>query len=192
MEEDMVREEEGDGPHTRRVRRLLGEVARLDKILADFLAFVREDAARRVPTDLSKLINQVVTLMTPQADDQGAVILADIADNISANVDPDAIKQAIMNLALNGLQALDGPGTLMVRLRREDAAVVIEVTDTGRGIPKDRIERIFEHFYTTRKGGTGIGLSVVSKIVASHGGEIKCESEVGKGSSFIIRLPANG
>lgn len=196
MEEDMIREENGEGPHTRRVRRLLGEVARLDNILSDFLLFVREDTPRFVRADLSSVIEEVATLLTPQADSQGATILRDIPENIFAEVDPEAIKQALMNLALNALQAMDAPGTLMFRLREDDGAAVIDVIDTGRGIPKESLNRIFEHFFSTRPGGTGIGLSVVAKIVESHNGAIKCESEVGRGTSFKIVLPmkrtANG
>jgi two-component system, NtrC family, sensor histidine kinase HydH len=200
MEEDMLREEKTEGPHTRRVRRLLGEVGRLDKILSDFLAFVRGDELRTRRQDLSALLQEVVTLITPQADGQGTVLLSDLAENLEADIDPEAIRQAILNLALNGLQAMppnvDGKssgGTLMIRLARgmmgDGPAAVIDVIDTGRGIPPEAEARIFELFYTTREGGTGIGLAVVAKIIAAHGGEIRCESELGKGTSFKIRLP---
>lgn len=189
MEEDMLREEDGEGPHTRRVRRLLGEVARLDNILSDFLTFVREDETRFVLTDLSRLIEEVARFLNPQADAQDVVILSDIPENVQAEIDPKALRQALINLALNGLQAITGKGTLMIRLAVSDGFALIDMIDTGRGIPKERLDRIFDHFYTTREGGTGIGLQVVSKIIARHGGEIKCESEVERGTSFRITLP---
>lgn len=219
MEEDMVREEEGEGPHTRRVRRLLGEVGRLDKILSDFLAFVRGDELRARRQDLSSLLQEVVTLITPQADEQGTVILSDLGESVEADVDPEAIRQALLNLALNGLQAMPqngngkpSGGTLMIRLSRGEMevrpssarqvgaiaeggdmegvpAAIIDVIDTGRGISAEAQNHIFDLFYTTREGGTGIGLAVVAKIVAAHGGEIRCESAIGKGTSFKIQLP---
>lgn len=196
MEEDVVREEEGDGPHTRRVRRLLGEVGRLDKILSDFLAFVRGSELIFARVDLSALLQEVVTFLTPQADGQGVTVLPYLEENVVAEADGEAIRQAILNLAINGLQAMEGEGragTLMLRLAQGDlkgrSAAVIDVIDTGRGIPEDRLHRIFEHFYTTREGGTGIGLSVVSRIVTAHDGDIKCESESGRGTHFRIRIP---
>jgi len=189
MEEDMLREEDGDGPHTRRVRRLLGEVARLDNILSDFLTFVREDETRFAQTDLSRLIEEVARFLTPQADAQNVVILADIPEGVHAEIDAEALRQALINLALNGLQAIEDRGTLMIRLASSDGFARIDMTDTGRGIPPERIDRIFDRFYTTREGGTGIGLQVVAKIVALHGGEIQCESEVQRGTSFRIKLP---
>ncbi len=198
MEEDMVRDEGEDGPHGRRVRRLLSEVDRLDKILSDFLAFVRGGELRRRSVDLSNLLQDVVTLITPQADSQKTTVLSDLSESVTAEVDVEALKQAVMNLCMNGLQAIQDAGapggTLIVRLSRgqrgSEPAAVIEVTDTGRGIPREDLERIYDLFFTTRKGGTGIGLAVVSRIVSSHGGEIRCESEPGRGTSFRIRLPA--
>jgi signal transduction histidine kinase len=192
MEEDMLREEEGDGPHTRRVRRLLKEVGRLDRILSNFLAFVRGDEIRPRRADLSIILAEVVSLITPQADAQGVTILSDLSETLFASIDPEGMKQAIMNLAMNGLQAMEevpSGATLIIRLRRDACEAVIEVTDTGKGIPADRRERIFDLFFTTRQGGTGIGLAVVSRIIAAHGGSIACESEEGRGTSFRIRLP---
>ncbi len=193
MEEDMEREEEGEGPHTRRVRRLLGEVGRLDKILSDFLTFVRGADLKFTRVDLASLLQEVVTFITPQADAQGVAVLPYLQENIMAEVDGEAVRQAIMNLAINGLQAMEGSGTLMLRLSSGEwnggPAAVVDIIDTGKGIPPDRIQRIFEHFYTTREGGTGIGLSVVSRIVTAHDGDIKCESEPGRGTQFRIRLP---
>jgi signal transduction histidine kinase len=203
MEEDMLRDEEGEGPHTRRVRRLLGEVGRLDKILSDFLAYVRGDELRTQVRDLTALLQEVVTLITPQADGQGTVLLSDLQECVEGSIDSEAIRQAILNLALNGLQAMPpGPdgkpagGTLMIRLARGETdgrpSAIIDVIDTGRGIPAEARAHIFDLFFTTREGGTGIGLAVVAKIIDAHGGDIRCESEEGKGSSFKIRLPLGG
>ncbi|RMH54782.1 MAG: GHKL domain-containing protein [Candidatus Hydrogenedentota bacterium] len=99
-----------------------------------------------------------------------------------------------MNLAVNALQAMEGSssGTLMIRLSSHPThadCVLIQMTDTGRGIPPDVLPRIFEPFFTTRDEGTGIGLSVVKRIIEAHGGSLHCESEPGRGTSFSITIP---
>lgn len=200
MEEDMLRLESGEGQHTRRVRRLLKEVGRLDKILTDFLLFVRSGEYKFEKTDLSALLHDVVSILQPQADAAGVMLLADLAE-VTADVDAQSLKQAVMNLAINGLQAMEpvegeaeAPGrqkTLMLKLQQAEANAVIEVIDTGRGIPAAEQSRVFELFYTSRRGGTGIGLAMVAKTVQAHGGEIQCSSEEGKGTSFRIILPVN-
>lgn len=206
MEEDLQRDESGDGPHTRRVRRLLGEVERLDRILSGFLAFVRGEELRFERRDLGLLLRDVVHLITPQADAEGVTVLADADASVEADVDAESLKQAILNLAMNGLQSmLDEHGkarpgaTLMLRLAEaatapEDAAVpgpvaVLDVIDTGRGIPREEQGQIFELFYTTRDGGTGVGLAVVDRVVKGHRGAIRLESEPGRGTRFRLVLP---
>lgn len=200
LEEDMVRQEQGDGPHTRRVRRLLKEVARLDNILTNFLDFVRGDEFRFAPCDLAQLMGEIVSLLTPQADDMGVTVFSELEEGLLAEVDKGALKAAIMNLTINGIQAMrpekhpraEGAGislTLIVRLRKSGESAIIEIIDTGPGIPEEIRDRIFDLFYTTRDGGSGIGLAVASKVVAGHEGTIMCSSELGKGTSFRIEIP---
>ena len=198
MQEDVEREErEEEGPHSRRVQRLLKEVDRLDKILSDFLAFVRSDELKRKLCDLSVLIQEVVSLITPQAEAEGVTVLSDLTQSVYSMVDTEAMKQAIMNLAMNGIQAIGEnkalSKTLIFKLGKLEKGgkkfAAISVIDTGKGISEEEIKHIYELFFTTRSGGTGIGLAVVSRIIQSHGGEIRCESEIGKGTSFDILLP---
>lgn len=206
MEEDLLRDESGEGPHTRRVRRLLGEVERLDRILGGFLAFVRGEELRFERRDLGLVLRDVVHLITPQADAEGVTVLADADASVEAEIDAESLKQALLNLAMNGLQSMADengkarPGaTLMLRLSEvaaspEDAAVpgpvaVIDVVDTGKGIPREEQGQIFELFYTTRDGGTGVGLAVVDRVVRGHRGAIRLESEPGRGTRFRIVLP---
>ncbi len=206
MEEDLQREESGDGPHTRRVRRLLGEVERLDRILSGFMAFVRGEELQFQRRDLGLLLRDVIHLITPQADAEGAAVLADADATVEADVDAEALKQALLNLALNGLQSMQDPqgrarpgATLMLRLSEEEASpefpsvegpvALIDVIDTGRGIPLSEQEQIFELFYTTRDGGTGVGLAVVERVIREHRGGIRLESEEGRGTRFRIALP---
>jgi signal transduction histidine kinase len=102
------------------------------------------------------------------------------------------IKQAVLNLMLNGLQAMPAGGEMILSLVNSDGQAVIDVIDTGRGIPPQAIEQIFQAYYSTKKGGTGLGLATARRIAQEHGGSIQVRSEVGKGSDFSLRLPLNG
>jgi two-component system NtrC family sensor kinase len=102
------------------------------------------------------------------------------------------LKQAIRNIVLNAYEAMPGGGRLVIRTSRQGAWVVAEFADTGAGISSENLGRIFDPFFTTKSGGTGLGLSVVYGIVDRHGGKIEIESEPGRGTRFIIKLPRAG
>src|SRR5205823_3174160 len=109
---------------------------------------------------------------------------------VTANVDPRLIKQAILNLLINGLQAIgDAGGDLILALSVQGKNAVIDVIDTGPGIEPDRVAKIFQAYYTTKKGGTGIGLAMAKRIAEEHNGKISVRSEIGKGSDFSISIP---
>ncbi len=105
-------------------------------------------------------------------------------------MDAAQIKQVLVNLIKNAMQAMTRGGTLTVKTGSGGDSVWISVSDTGRGIPPDQINHIFEPFYTTKKKGTGLGLMIVQRIVRQHGGHIELESNVGQGTTFRIRLPS--
>jgi signal transduction histidine kinase len=98
----------------------------------------------------------------------------------------------LRNVAINGMQAMDGCGELRIDVGRDNGDVVIAVADTGRGIPPEDRQRVFEPFYSKKRGGTGLGLSIARRIIAAHGGRIDVESTFGRGSRFMIRLPVDG
>jgi signal transduction histidine kinase len=102
------------------------------------------------------------------------------------------MKQAVLNLVLNGLQAMDQGGTLTIAARREDGSIIAEVRDQGRGIPPELQEKVFQLYFTTKKekGGSGIGLAQASQYVEWHHGKVDFESTVGVGTTFRLRLPA--
>ena len=107
-------------------------------------------------------------------------------------VDPGRFRQVIWNLLLNGAQATPDYGTVSIRAEVEGDGIVVEVEDDGMGIHPDRLERIFDPFYTTRSGGTGLGLANVDRIVRAHGGDIQVFSSPGKGTRFRLRFPLSG
>jgi signal transduction histidine kinase len=105
-------------------------------------------------------------------------------------VDPDLIKQAVLNLVLNGFQAMTEGGTLTVAAQKQEDIVLIEVRDEGSGIAPELQEKVFELYFTTKKGGSGIGLAQTYQIMQWHYGSIDFESKVGAGTTFQLRLPA--
>jgi two-component system sensor histidine kinase HydH len=104
-------------------------------------------------------------------------------------IDPDRITQALINLYINGIQAMPEGGELSISARKQDEGAIISVSDTGEGMPSEMIPKIFDPYYTTKKTGTGLGLAIVQKIVEAHGGAIEVESMKGIGTTFSVYLP---
>ena len=168
------------------------ETARLREILDDFLRYAGRIELDRKPTELNALLEELVDFFAPQAQFQRVQLrLKKHATPVVANVDPKLIKQAVLNLMLNALQAMPAGGDLILGAAKQDGQALIEVIDTGKGIPADAIDKIFNAYYTSKKGGTGLGLAMAQRIVKEHGGEIGVKSELGKGSDFTLRLPLN-
>jgi len=103
--------------------------------------------------------------------------------------DPDQLTQVLWNIALNGVEAMDGQGHLTLEVGRQDGEVRMAVSDTGPGIPSEEQRRIFQPFFSKRQGGTGLGLAIARRIVSAHGGRIDVESVAGQGSRFTVCLP---
>jgi signal transduction histidine kinase len=103
--------------------------------------------------------------------------------------DSDQIHQVLLNLLLNSIQAIEGKGSINVRLEQKDDSAVVIVSDTGRGIPPEDLPNIFRPFFTTKGNGTGLGLSLARRIVEEHHGRIEVTSSVGKGTKFVVSLP---
>ena len=108
---------------------------------------------------------------------------------IVANVDPKLIKQAVLNLMLNGMHAMPNGGEMILAASNGDGRAVIDVIDTGSGITPEAQEKVFQAYYSTKKGGTGLGLAMARRIAEEHGGRITVSSEPGKGSDFALHLP---
>jgi signal transduction histidine kinase len=175
-----------------RLRTVQKETSRLRDILEDFLRYAGKLELDRQPTDLNELLEELVDFFLPQAQAQKArVRLKRSEQPIVAPVDAKLIKQAVLNLMLNALQAMPEGGELILSTAQRDGQALVDVIDTGRGIPPDAIDKIFQAYYTSKKGGTGLGLAMAQRIVKEHGGELSVTSEPGKGSDFTLRLPLN-
>jgi signal transduction histidine kinase len=183
-----------DTPRDRRVRerveRLRHEVDRLWDIVENFLQFARAGDLKFAPTDLNALVEELKDFYEPQAATQTIVIRTHFAADLPPiKLDANLFKQAIFNLVLNAQHAMPAGGELIVTTRREGSELVLDVIDTGSGMPEDVRARIFDAFFSTRPGGSGLGLPTTRKIVEAHGGSIHVQSEPGKGSQFTVRLP---
>jgi len=197
MNLQLLREDWAD-PRTDRERRtvrklevLAKEVKRLESILGDFLRYAGRDRLEKLPTRLNDVVEEVLEFLGPKFAEAGVELRFFVGEQLpKILLDRDAIKQVLMNLVLNAVQAMPEGGELMVRTAIDAAgAVVLEVTDTGEGIPEDLQEQIWDVYYSRRKTGTGMGLPTARRIVEEHDGEIRMVSELGKGTRFTIRLP---
>lgn len=174
----------------RHVTTISDEVKRLDDVIQGFLRFVRPSDFQREPIDVPELVDEVFELVRPDAERIGVRLdQHSEAELPSITGDRSGLRQALLNLALNACQAMPDGGTLRVDVSTTTPWIVIDVTDTGEGISPDVLERIFELYYTTKRGGSGIGLSMVYRIVKLHGGEIEVESTAGTGTRFRLMLP---
>lgn len=190
LQEDLPAESIGGSRVHSRLRTVRQEASRLREILDDFLKYAGNLTLEREVLDLNTLVEEVSDFFAPQAA-AGKVRLRFVpsATPLRASVDSKLIKQALLNLMLNATQAMSGGGELMLGVERQDKNVVLSVTDTGPGIPPDDVKRIFEAYYTTKKGGTGLGLPMTRRIVEEHSGSVQVQSEVGQGTRFRLVLP---
>jgi signal transduction histidine kinase len=174
-----------------RVKRLQAECQRLVDVSNDFLRFARVQDVATGPVELAAVVAEVVDFFTPTARAANIEIKCyQPADLPTVALDADLFKQALLNLLLNAQQAMPDGGEITIQAGREANGVVLNVIDAGRGMAPEVVARIFQPFYSTRPGGTGLGLATTRKIVEAHGGTIEVQSEVGRGSKFTIRLPA--
>jgi signal transduction histidine kinase len=182
-----------DPAHTRLINRLAAvgrETSRLRDILDDFLRYAGKIELRRQRVDLNALLEELSDFFAPQAQlNRIQIRLRPSPQPLFAMVDPRLIKQAVLNLMLNGFQAMPTGGELILGAAPANGRAMIEVIDTGPGIPREETDKIFQAYYSTKKGGTGLGLAMAKRIIEEHGGELGVRSEVGKGSDFYIRLP---
>jgi len=174
----------------KRVHTLQREVRRLETIVDDFLRFARGGQINRAPADLCALVREVLEFVEPEDRAQGIRHHVHLPAGLPlVMLDTGAFRQAVLNLVVNARQAIPDGGELIVRVERQGNFVELTLTDTGVGMTQEDLERCFEVYYSTKKGGTGLGLSTTRRIVEEHDGTITVVSEKGRGTSFSIVLP---
>jgi PAS domain S-box-containing protein len=166
------------------------EIDRLDAVVKRFLDFTRPVELKLEATDLAELLREVMRVAHPQLQKAGVEVEELLGNGIpEVWADRDLLKQAVLNLVLNAAEAMTSGGELRVELGRRGEMAEISVSDTGKGIPTENQQKIFQLFFTTRPGGSGIGLATTFRIVQLHNGSIDFQSEAGRGTTFRIELP---
>jgi two-component system, sporulation sensor kinase E len=167
-----------------------GEVTRLDHIITQFLRAIRPQPLETRPENLNALVRESISFLEPELKDRDVLLDVELDERLSPiEVDRDQLKQAFYNVIRNGLQAMKKGGFLRIRSGVDDTHYFVSFTDTGGGIPAENMGRVFQPYFSTKEGGTGLGLLIVRRIVRAHGGEMAIESTEGKGLTLLIRLP---
>ncbi|SFL94548.1 two-component system, sporulation sensor kinase A [Paenibacillus sp. 1_12] len=168
---------------------ILDELDRANDIISDFLALSKNRVIEKKMRSLNDIIHTLYPIISAEANLQGHTMVLDLDETISdLLLDDKEIKQLLLNLIRNGMEAMDECGTLTVVTRQNQEKVELQISDTGCGIPKAKMAQLFEPFYTTKEKGTGLGLMVCLNIVEKHGGTLTIQSEENKGTLIIITL----
>jgi signal transduction histidine kinase len=176
----------------KRLATVEAEVRRLQKILEEFLGFARAPEPKFRAVDVNNRLQAVVDFHEPELRELGISLRFYPGGEVGqVQADWDHLQAAIVNLLRNAKDATPAGGEILVSTMREHGHVTIRVTDTGTGIPPDVQARVFEPYFSTKRAGNGLGLPTVRRVVEEHGGTLTLQSEVGKGSQFSMRLPAD-
>lgn len=163
------------------------EVDRLDKLVGEFLRFARPAALLAAPNDLNEIVVSVISLIENQASLQSVMINQDLEKLSTVFIDAEQIKQVLLNIAINALQAMPAGGTLTIRSFDRHGSCVIEIEDTGGGIGEKLLPKVFDPFVTTKEKGVGLGLSVAHKIAVQHKANLTVVSDRG-GTTFTLQV----
>jgi two-component system, NtrC family, sensor kinase len=188
IQEDM----DPDDPNYQELETISKETLRCRKIVSSLLDFARQSKPVKAPHDINKIVQESMALTRKQAAFKDVSLEAVLSEQLPMiDIDKDQIQQCLINLALNSIEATDPGGEIRFtsRLVREQEGVEITVSDTGRGMPENMLDRVFEPFFTTKGSGTGLGLAITHGIIQQHGGSIEVESKPGEGTAFRIHLP---
>ena len=190
-------EPDSQANHTASLRKLdqyldiaKGEISRLDYIISQFLQAIRPTRPELKPVSLNDIVADTLTLLDPEIKNRGVTLEYNLAARLpAAPLDAAQVKQALLNLIKNSVQAMTQGDTLTLTTLADDDGVWVHVADTGGGISQEKINRIFQPYFTTKEKGTGLGLMIVQRIVREHGGRIELESHTGRGTTFRLWFP---
>jgi two-component system NtrC family sensor kinase len=181
----------------RYLSQIVGETGRVGRIVTDLLAFSRRSKPQRVDANLNSIIRTTLSLLDHKLKLMNVALEERLADALpQVKCDVSQMQQVLINLVMNGAEAMQANGggtlTLVTRCKPSEHSILLEITDTGDGIPAEHLSKIFDPFFTTKDEGKGVGLglAVVYGIVDAHNGDIEVKSEVGRGTTFLVTLPA--
>jgi signal transduction histidine kinase len=178
-------------PDTRRhVDVISSEIQRLDRVVQTLVDFTRPVELRLSDMDLRKVVEDVVSLASPAAEKHNVLIEREPSqDALPVRIDVDLVKQAVLNIVLNGVQAMPNGGTLRLTVGRDGDGALISVRDQGAGIPDNIRDKIFNLYFTTKSGGSGIGLAMAYRVVQLHHGSVEFSTIIDHGTTFYLRFP---
>ncbi|MGC9324635.1 MAG: ATP-binding protein, partial [Desulfomonilia bacterium] len=172
---------------------MIGEVERLNRVIGQLLEFARPLDIKKQHTSVRDLVSDSLKMISHQAQERHISLDSDGMEHgpVFASIDPDRIRQVLLNIFLNALEAMDDGGALAVSVKTDtlNAQVAITITDTGCGIDREDLGRIFDPYFTTKQSGTGLGLAIAHKIIEAHAGELRVKSQKEVGTSISILLP---
>ncbi len=175
----------------RRIANLQGECRNLEEILNAFLQFARAGELHLSDGSLNTIVSDYIDFLEPQANSMEVELRPHLDSDLPVvMLDKSLMRQALVNLCRNAIEAMPDGGSIDLLTRTRGDDVVMEIIDTGKGMDDKTRSQMFQAFFSTRSGGSGLGLPTVRRIVEAHHGRISCESEVGKGTRFTITLPA--
>jgi PAS domain S-box-containing protein len=179
-----------DSPAIRHLNVIQNEIQRLDRVVQTLVDFSRPVELKLHDQDLRRIVNAVLMLASAELETRNVRVINVLPEHhIIAKVDADLMQQALLNIVLNGAQAMTTGGTLRVQLTEDGRWAFLSVTDEGEGIPDEVREKIFNLYFTTKKEGSGIGLAMTYRIIQLHNGHIDVESKLGQGTTFTLKLP---
>lgn len=183
--------DEADGAKVlKKLGTLSGEVDRLEEILNDFLRLTRLPESDLQPGSISALLDEFLDFIEPETRQSEIELVRDWDRDLpTVDFDSGQMKQALLNIILNANQSMSAGGRLTVKAYRTNGHISIDITDTGDGIPPDRLDKLFDLFYSTKKDGTGLGLSIVRRIADMHHGQVQVSSQENEGTTVSILLP---
>jgi two-component system, sporulation sensor kinase E len=166
------------------------EIARLDSIVTQFLRAIRPSKPQLHPENINTIVDEAVRFFAPDIQDRDIVVKQELRSDLPLlQLDRDQMKQAFYNVMKNSFEAMNRRGELHIRTDRDDTHVLVTFTDTGGGMSAENMSHVFEPYFTTKEGGSGLGLLIVRRIVREHGGELSVASSEDKGLALTIRLP---
>ena len=172
---------------------LLDETKRLEQMLFEFMRIAAPSEVDLNPEDINDLIETLLGFVSSELRNRSVMVVTQLDRSIGEiRLDKSLIKQVLLNLIKNGIQSVEGSGTLTVQTQRQGNRVVIEIIDTGCGMTPDELEQAFLPYYSTKPEGTGLGLPMVQRLVTLHEGLVECQSAKGMGTRFCVSLPIEG
>ena len=190
---ELLRSKVGAEPTAARHLEIIqSEIQRLDRVVQTLVDFSRPVELKLIDQDMRQIVSSVLMLASAGLESYNVTVVSQLPDHpVMVKVDADLVKQALLNVVLNGAQAMADGGELSVRLAEDARFAIIKVQDHGEGIPEDIRPRIFDLYFTTKRDGSGIGLAMTYRILQLHHGQLDVESKVGEGSTFTFYLPAS-